>query len=697
MIHDMFSNLASFVRLGALVGALLLFNACADSDRESDDPALDTTVQDGSADVATGADVSDTALTDTALNDTSSEDVTDDVAVGPRFEPTTFEVGVGRVRMPVPVGIGTAGFGQISFGGGGPKSRFAESYPASSAIYTHPTLHTVAIRGGGRHVVLLRVDLIGVTQEARRGVVAEVIKRGGPDLSQELTVSATHTHSGPGRLIDNELWAAIADRFFPEFYNRMVGAMADSVMEALADLEPATFGYSVLDTDELHNDRRCENADFLDGRLPVLRFDGEDGKVKALVMMYAVHGTIVGSSRLTLSRDFHGGMELKVEEQFEHPVTAIFFNSWSGDMSPQGGQVDETFGVHGDYNAIEAAGNLLGSIVTGALDSITMTDKIVVRSGMARVPLGLEALGYGEGEFAWASGAVYCGGAGDAPCFGEEPPDPDSLQTACIPFPSSEPAPLDTMIGMFQLGDLYVAALPGEPLTELGVTMISEIATQTGVDDVYLIGYAQDYVGYSLTEEDWFRGGYETGGSLWGPKQGDYLAARATEFAYHFVTGEDLVFESLPDPAAKAYDVPPLPTEGEIDAPAIVTQPEANYSPGDQVQVTFYGSDPWTLAPHVILEEQAEDGSFAPVLRKSTRPVSTDGYEFELSLTTSPTYDENIGPVDRTFSWTVVFPTRRGAPSTSPVVDGGPYRLTITGTRADSTEFSLSTDPFSVD
>lgn len=614
----------------------------------------------------------------------------------PPPEPAPIQVGTARARIPVPVGVGTAGFGQLNFSGGGPESRYAVGYPATRRIYTHPSMHAVVVEGQPNRVVFVRLDLIGINQEARQALLARIVEKGGPDLEQELLIAATHTHSGPGRLIDNPVWAAIADQFFPEFYVRMIDGMADLVLEALADVEPARFGWTVASTDALHGDRRCQNPDLLDPRMPLLRFDRMDGTPKAIIAMYSVHGTVIDADENLFSRDFHGGIELKLEEQYDSPVTALFFNSWSGDTSPKTGDVEHHYGLPHDYNGIESAGNTAAGIITTALEGVQMHDELIVRSAVARIPLNREALGYPDDVFVFEWGAVYCGAGADEVCWGEDPPPAHLLTTGCIPFGPDNPAPLSTLVGVFQIDDMVAITMPGEPVTSLGLKSIDEVAAATGLEQIALLGYAQDYIGYSLPEDDWYMGGYESSGSLWGPKQGDYVAARLLEFATHVLTGAALPWESLPRPEPKTYDLPQLPIEAAVEGPEVAVQPNAKYTtPDELIEVTIFGGDPWLLAPTATVELQNPEGTFEPLRRKNGSAVSTDGYELETRLEVTPTYEDTKGPVARTFAWTFLLPTRRGAPTTTPALDGN-YRLRITGLVDYDTPYDLTTDPFSV-
>ena len=69
-------------------------------------------------------------------------------------------------------------------------------------------------------------------------VLAAEARLGRP-LDDALVFAATHTHAGPGRLLDGGgLFDLIADSFFPEFYERMVDAAATAGMTIQAVRPP---------------------------------------------------------------------------------------------------------------------------------------------------------------------------------------------------------------------------------------------------------------------------------------------------------------------------------------------------------------------------------------------------------------------------------------------------------------------------
>jgi hypothetical protein len=588
-------------------------------------------------------------------------------------EPGPLQAGVARVRMPVPVGIGTAGFG--GFGVDAEPTPFAESYPGTTRVHGHPELKAVVIsRGDGFEVVFLRVDAVGVFQQLRRAVVIELKERLGRDLDDALVIGATHTHSGPGRVIQGGgIYDLIADKFFPEFYENLVDAMADAVEQAYADLRPARVGYAMSSCAEGHSDRRCEDGlDYTNPTIPLVAVE-RDGQVDAVVMAYAIHGTVLGIDELTLSQDVSGAIEEQVEDGFDHPVQAMMFNSWGADMAPGDPEVELREGAEtpGGYDRMEAVGLVVSDAVHASLAGVTFVDEPEIWSEVHRAPIGVSAIGYGDGEFPYQWGGVYCGSNIEADCDASttEP----NLLLSCIPFPEEFPAPEQTEISAGRIGDLQFVTFPGEPGTLLAEGILDELRAEHGAGDVMFLGYAQDYLGYSILEEDWWQGGYEAGGALWGPKQGAYLTGRVVEAFARTFENDPMPVEDADEPfplaAFGGEDFEPYAPVSPVQLGEIGSDVLSSYGGTDVVELVVYGSDPWLGAPLATLE--TADGT--PVLRANGAPITSDDYAFWVDLQPVPAWKE--AATERRFEWKLSMPVRHkvaGLPELS-----GSYRIRV--------------------
>jgi len=593
-------------------------------------------------------------------------------SAAPPLEPGALMAGVARVRTPAPLGIGTAGYGP--FDAPSSNSPFAEIYPATTRLHGHPEIKAVVIsRGEGFEIALVRIDSIGMFQQLRRALVLELEARLGRDMDAVLVIGATHTHSGPGRVVDGGgLFDFIADTFFPDFYVALVDAMADAVEAAYDDLRPARVGGGAGYDGDGHSDRRCEDGlEYENGTLPLLAVE-RDGQVDAVVMAYAIHGTSLGLDDLSLSQDVSGAIEQAVEDRFDHPVEALMFNSWGADMAPGSPDVALREGAArpDGYDRMEQIGQSVADAAEIALADAAWWDTPDIGLDTFRFRIDREVIGYADEEFPYEYGGLYCE-------TGEDDCDPATtiadLDQHCLPFLEDYPAPIQTEMSAGQVGEVFLLTFPGEPGTLLAEQVMADIrAAHPDVGELMFMGYTQDYIGYSILEDDWWQGGYEASGAIWGPRQGEYLAAKAVTAAGAYLTGG-----AIDDPAdfIVPFDDPvyePYQAETALDAGTIAADVAASYAATDVVSLTVLGSDPWLGPPMATLE--SADGQ--PALRPNGVPVDSDDYNFWLDLVMDPTWDEDHDPSSRAFYWTISLAAVNAVPGGLDL-SGGSWRLRV--------------------
>lgn len=602
-------------------------------------------------------------------------------------------------RLPVPLGIGTSGYGPTQ---ADPyDTPFQEIYPGTQHIHMHPDVRATVLEAGeNNRLYLIRIDTIGISARIRQDLVERLEARYGSSVDRQLVIAATHTHAGPGRLIDKPLWRVIQDIFWPEFYERMLNSLEEVVVAAVDDLEPARLGHGAAMTTAVHSDRRCANPPEDDPAFPIVRIDRADGTLKGLVLFHTVHGTALGMDDYSLSQDVTGAIEAKVAESFEDPVFVMYFNGAAADMSP--GSPDyppEPVAAPwpGAYTRTEVVGRAAAEAVVPVVPGIETQAEVVLHSRLARAPINREVLGYDEGVFPFRFGAVYCGVSFDERCIDEAAYSGGELLRGCIPFPDeANSAPQQAPLTVGQIAGLGFITTPGEFSVSLG--RVAQVAAEEALGlPVVVIGYAQEYTGYSLTETDWWQGGYEASGALWGPRQGDWLAHALSSLARSYANPRiPLAFsdqEALAPRVPAAFE--PRPVDPSATPPGTLTEPAEQVGAGDLITWTFSGGDPWAGNPVVFLERQVE-GGFEPV-KVGAVPVTSDGYAITLSLVPEPGYREEAAA--RTYRWTASLPAVRPFGG-GPALRGGTFRLVARGQAAvpggGVEAYELTSGPFGV-
>lgn len=625
-----------------------------------------------------------------ACNSGGKGDPVDDTV--PAAEPGEFVAGFARARIPAPLGIGTAGFGP--FGAPSSESPFSDIYPGTQAIFGHPEIKVMVLsRGEGFEAVFIRIDAVGMFAQFRTEIVREVSERLGRDMDDAILIGATHTHSGPGRVLNSgagggsSFFDIVVDKFFPEFYERFVDQIADTVDAAYADARAARLGTTLGSCSAGHNDRRCDDGETYENpTMPLLAIE-RDGSVDGVLIAYPVHGTVLGIDQLHLSQDVSGAIESAIEDRFDHAVPAIMFNAWGADMAPSDPAIEmPPHGVRDpSYDRMWRVGSVVADSVDAALGSLEWTSEPDIRLQTRRVPIDRERIGYADDEFEYPWGGVYCTGEGDC----DAPVILDDLDTKCVPFFEATPAPRQVDVTRGWIGPYAVLTFPGEPGTRLAEAIMDEIHTaDPSVGPVLFLGYTQDYLGYSILEDDWWHGGYEASGALWGPRQGEYLKDRLVEGWK--------AFQGLGEPGEEVAALEPFPyTVDTRYAPVPAVDPggvavDVADVTSDQV-VTFavHGQDPWLGAPLV----HVEDATGTVITRPSGMPLDSDDQNFDVRLVVEPPWDQEAA--SRTFTWTWRFSPR--SPLTSGIdLSGGTYHLVAELPQPDGSVATVRSAAFAV-
>jgi len=607
--------------------------------------------------------------------------------------------GVAVRRMPVPLGIGTSGYGPSQ---ADPyDTPFQDSYPGTQHIHLHPDFRVVVLEAGeNNRIILIRLDTVGVSARIRQDLVARLSARYGGDIDRQLIIAATHTHSGPGRLIDKPLWRVIQDTFWPEFYARVLDTLEATVVAAMDDLEPARIGHGTALTTAVHSDRRCANPEETEPEFPVLRIDRADGTLKGLVLFHTVHGTALSMRDYALSQDVTGAIEAKVAEAWDDPIFVMYFNGAAADMSvgsPDYARESEAAPWPSAFTRTEVVGRAAAEAVVPLVPTIETRPDAVLHSRVARVPLNRDVLRYPQGFFPYPFGAVYCGAAYDERCVEEAPYSNGELLRLCVPFPDEQnAAPTQAPITVGQIDDLAFITTPGEFSISLGRRAREAAAAALGLQ-VVVIGYAQEYTGYSLEEDDWWHGGYEASGALWGPRQGAWLADSLISLARSYADPRiPLSFADQAPPAAHA----PTPFEPRaplrsLAAPGVLSDVAPEVGLAELATFTFAGGDPWLGNPVVTLEQLVE-GVYQPV-HVGGVPVTSDGYVITLSLQPVPPYSEAADV--REYRWTAEIPAVRTFGG-GPALRDGTFRLVARGRAAVGVaapeDYGIASQPFHV-
>ncbi len=352
----------------------------------------------------------------------------------------------------------------------------------------------------GYRLVFVTVDLIGIPRKMRKGL--ETRLQSAHQLQPEqFLLNASHTHCGPefrvGRTPSDEIEmkpTLHGDRYGDELENQVFVLIG----EALKQLAPAKLAYTRARSGFAMNRRLPQsngtyrNAPNPDGPVdhdvPVLRVDGADGKLRAVLFGYACHNTTL--SFYQFCGDYAGFAQEYL--QADNPgVTALFLTGCGGDQNPYPRGTLDLAQKHGRSlaTAVEAALFAVAKPLTGSLKSAYGEIPLTYATTPTREELTTRLQSKDKYEVTHAKRML-------------ERFDKDGALPQTYPYP----------IHVVQLGhELKLIALGGEVVVDYALRFKREFG---GAGSVWVAGYSNDVMGYIPSERILKEGGYEGGEAM---------------------------------------------------------------------------------------------------------------------------------------------------------------------------------------
>ncbi len=404
----------------------------------------------------------------------------------------------------------------------------------AQGVHDELTARALVLRPAeGPPVALVRIDAIGTTRELHDLVVSGLRSLGYQESTVLLT--STHTHSGVGAFMRAPL-ARLAgmDNYRPEIEARIASACVRAVRQAHEAARPAAIGAGRArdagpDGAPVIARNRMEGVapERVDPEVLLLRLDdAATGAPLAVVINYAVHGTVLGQKNLLYSGDVADGIEDVLSRRLGG-VPVLFVNGAEGDIAPA-----RPPGT-GGFRRIEALGELMADLVEPALAEVRTSPRVQVSTTTADLEMG-------------DAHAVLSPARGR---FVEQYRDVGSLllEPLVLPFDlvlwtlgltnarlrltwSLAPGlvlDLDGLVGrtrtrvgglriVTEHDDLALLCVPGEATHDVGL-VLKTMGHARGASATFVLGLALDHVGYIASEDVYTAGGYEARFTIFGP------------------------------------------------------------------------------------------------------------------------------------------------------------------------------------
>ncbi len=508
--------------------------------------------------------------------------------------------------------------------------------------------------GTGRRVLIVVNDLPMVFGSVHREVLRRLAARhGGLYTDDNVLVTATHTHCGPGGYSHHRLYNSNTHGFRPLTFGAIVSGIVEAVEHAHADIAPATLALTrgeLLDASanrsKIAFDRNPEAdrlffPDAIDPQTTLLRIE-RDGRAVGAINWFATHCTSMTNQNRLISSDNKGYASLHWErhvagvdylDTVQPGFVAAFAQTNAGDMTPNlrlqpgRGPTDdelENTRIIGERQ-YEAAARLLGE------PAVNLTGGVggrLIYIDLAAVTVGADLTGDGRehrtgtpaggaSAFAgsWEDGRGFPGfRPGRNPVFDavsraayrvmprlRDAQAPKGIALPGLPGRLSNLVPMvqtRVPVQLLRIGRLHLIGIPGEVTITAGLRLRRTVAEIVGVDvhDVLVAGYSNAYIHYVTTPEEYDAQRYEGGSTLFGRWELPALQQTAARLAT--AMRDDQPSDPGPPPpdlspgrAARARRPLDDPPPGHRFG-AVMTAPGAAYTAGQRVTAVFAGAYP---------------------------------------------------------------------------------------------------------
>jgi neutral ceramidase len=424
------------------------------------------------------------------------------------------KAGASRIKITPPVGVDMAGY--------------ANRPGPAEGVHDDLYVRALVLSGEGVAAVLVVADVLlmaaDFVADARRAISAATGLAG-----DHIIVAATHTHAGPGGLVDLAVHGgalALAADFLgphdPALQASLRDAMVEAAGQALADQQPVRVAVGAGKVAVGANRRSPDGP--ADADVVVVRFDGPEGQTRALLFSQACHPTVLGADNRLLSGDFLG-LACQALENESEGVVALGLTGAAGDVSTRATRKASTF---------DEAGRMAGLLAetirqTAAALNPEDSSHLWLNHGQITLPTPPaarpEALAQRLNEARRALEALRRQDASRWRIRQTETAIEGIAFQLAADGRRALPESLPVEVYAVRIGPAALITFPVELFAGLGLRLRQEV----GVGRTLIACYANDYLGYAPTHDDYARGGYEIDMALLAAGSGERLVAYAID------------------------------------------------------------------------------------------------------------------------------------------------------------------------
>ena len=418
------------------------------------------------------------------------------------------KIGLTNRAIELPVGVPLSGHGgkerMLSKPDWKNKLKYSFLFKPSEGYRDPIRVKAMVLENNGRKLLFMSYDFVAVTKRFRKKLYKRIKHLGFK--KEDIFLTATHTHSGPGNVSVNPFWIFVTmDLYKKEIFNICLDAAVHAVAEADNNLTPATL-HTLSFKDQVGMQvNRANRPGVFDPTVKFLLGKSTDGKWLGGLLNFAMHGIAMQSKIMLFSADIQGEIERRLETKMEaensklnlasqNDVTIVYVQAGEGDVNPVARR-EPLMIQHAEEFANQAMDNLSkAKEINGEWHS----SRIKVKVGRPHMNI---------------SNCVK------ARQVKPKRPLLRKLMLAIKKFPLGAFFPKKVWLNQVQFDDLVMMAWPGELTTSMSYQLM-DMAKENGFDRAWTLGLTNHHLSYFTTAWEYDRPEYEACANFYGREGG---------------------------------------------------------------------------------------------------------------------------------------------------------------------------------
>ncbi len=370
---------------------------------------------------------------------------------------------------------------------------YIRRFGKSTGIHDPLLANLLLVDNGVEKVLLFSLDILFLNRDFSQQVKNAISEKLNMD-KKNILIAAIHTHSAPGihlfrdESIRNKEWE---DKVFQTLVKGAVEASQQSQAAYLGVRSGKSF---------IGKNRRKEGGP-LDPNFPMICFFDERDHPLAVIVNYGCHPVVLDEKNLFITADYVFDFRSGLNKILSSDVITLFFTGASGDVDPV---------ERGSFSIAKRLGMELAEEALKIIDDMEAKADINIQTKETSLKIP-----YGWIPDAQETEEIY---ASTRQKYEDAVKKRDrvaqKMQKAFLlwaneirekAIKNELPEYLECELQCIRLGDAVLLAFPFELFSSISLSL----RTQSGIQDLFLIGYANGYSGYLPDKKALEEGGYE--------------------------------------------------------------------------------------------------------------------------------------------------------------------------------------------